>query len=119
LQEPSTCPPQRLSAPPGRQTRAGQVIDTLGSLVDSSLVRPQMRDGEPRFGLLETIREYALERLHDGADWREAHDRHTVYFRALAEPAPAELQGPAQLAWLDRLETEHGNLGAAMSWLVE
>jgi len=94
-------------------------MDTLGSLVDSSLVQPQTRDGEPRFGLLQTIREYALERLRDGADWREAHDRHAAYFRALAEPVPAELQGPGQLAWLDRLETEHGNLGAAMSWLVE
>jgi predicted ATPase len=98
---------------------AGHVMDTLGSLVDSSLVRPQSRTGEPRFGLLETIREYALERLRDGADWREAHDRHAAYFLALAEPAPAELQGPGQLAWLDRLETEHGNLGAAMSWLAE
>jgi predicted ATPase len=107
------------AADPADPGRAGHVMDTLSSLVDSSLVRPQTRDGEPRFGLLETIREYALERLRDGADWREAHDRHAAYFRALAEPAPAELQGPGQLAWLDRLETEHGNLGAAMSWLVE
>ncbi len=107
------------AADPADPSRAGSVMDTLGSLVDSSLVRPQTRSGEQRFGLLETIREYALERLRDGADWREAHDRHAAYFRALAEPAPAELQGQGQLAWLDRLETEHGNLGAAMSWLVE
>ena len=107
------------AAGPADPGRAGHVMDTLGSLVDSSLVQPQTRDGEPRFGLLQTIRGYALERLRDGADWREAHDRHAAYFRALAEPAPAELQGPGQLAWLDRLETEHGNLGAAMSWLVE
>ena len=107
------------AAGPADPGRAGHVMDTLGSLVDSSLVQPQTRDGEPHFGLLQTIREYALERLRDGADWREAHDRHAAYFRALAEPAPAELQGPGQLAWLDRLETEHGNLGAAMSWLVE
>ena len=107
------------AAGPADPGRAGHVMDTLGSLVDSSLVQPQTRDGEPRFGLLQTIREYALERLRDGADWREAHDRHAAYFRALAEPASAELQGPGQLAWLDRLETEHGNLGAAMSWLVE
>ena len=99
--------------------RPGHVMDTLGSLVDSSLAQPQTRNGEPRFGLLETIREYALERLRDGADWREAHDRHAAYFLALAEPAPAEMQGSGQLAWLDRLETEHGNLGAAMSWLAE
>jgi predicted ATPase len=107
------------AAGPADPGRAGHVMDTLGSLVDNSLVQPQVRDGEPRFGLLETIREYALERLRDGADWREAHDSHAAYFLALAEPAPAELQGPGQLAWLDRLETEHGNLGAAMSWLVE
>ena len=94
------------------------VMDTLGSLVASSLVQPQASDGEPRFGLLETIREYALDRLRDRGDWREAHDRHAAYFLAFAEPAPAELQGPGQLAWLDRLETEHGNLGATMSWLV-
>ena len=106
-------------ADPAEPDRAGHVTDTLGSLVDSSLVQPQTRNGEPRLGLLETIREYALERLREGADWREAHDRHAAYFRALAEPVPAELQGLGQLAWLDRLETEHGNLGAAMSWLVE
>jgi len=104
---------------PAGPGRAGHIMDTLGSLVDSSLVRPQTRNGEPRFALLETIREYALERLRDGADWQEAHDRHAAYFLALAEPAPAELQGPGQLAWLDRLETEHGNLGAAMSWLID
>ena len=87
--------------------------------MDSSLVRAETRDGEPRFGLLETIREYALERLRDSADWEEAHDRHAAYFRALAEPTAAELQGPGQLAWLGRLETEHDNLGAALSWLVD
>src|ERR1700745_1368216 len=80
------------AAGPADPGRAGQVMDTLGSLVDSSLVRPQMRDGEPHFGLLQTIREYALERLRDGADWREAHDRHAAYFLAVAEPAPREPQ---------------------------
>jgi predicted ATPase len=104
---------------PAGPGRAGHIMDTLGSLVDSSLVRPQTRNGEPRFALLETIREYALERVRDGADWLEAHDRHAAYFLALAEPSSAELQGPGQLAWLDRLETEHGNLGAAMSWLID
>ncbi len=99
--------------------RAGQVIDTLGSLVDNSLVQAETRSGEPRFRLLETIREYALDRLREGADWRQAHDRHAAYFLALAEPTAAELQGRGQLGWLDRLETEHDNLRAAMSWLVD
>ena len=102
----------------GHAPGPGQVMDTLGALVDSSLVRPQTRRGEPRFSLLETIREYARDRLRGGGDWVQAHDRHAAYFLALAEPAAADLAGPGQLAWLDRLETEHDNLRAAMSWLA-
>src|SRR3984885_1298880 len=75
------------AADPADPSRAGSVMDTLGSLVDSSLVRPQTRSGDSRFGLLETIREYALERLRDGADWRDAHDRHAAYFLRIAEPS--------------------------------
>ena len=102
----------------GQASVPGQVMDTLGSLVDSSLVRAETRGGEPRFSLLETIRDYALERLAGSGDWVRAHDRHAAYFQALAEPAGAELAGPGQLAWLGRLETEHDNGWAAMSWLV-
>jgi predicted ATPase len=94
------------------------VIDTLGDLMDSSLVRARAGGGEPRFSLLETIREYALDRLGEGGDWMPAHDRHAAYFLALAEPADADLAGAGQLAWLDRLETDHDNLLAAMSWLA-
>jgi predicted ATPase len=103
----------------GQPGRAGSVMDTLGALVDSSLVRPQTGAGEPRFALLETIREYALERLGEGGDWVQTHDQHAAYFLALAEPTEAELAGPGQLAWMDRLENEHDNLWAAMSWLVD
>ena len=103
----------------GQATAPGPVLDTLGSLVDSSLVQADTRGGEPRFALLETIREYALERLAAGGDWVQAHDQHAAYFQALAEPAAAELSGPGQLTWLDRLETEHDDLLAAMSWLVD
>ena len=103
----------------GQAEGAGPVMDTLGVLVDSSLVRPQTRRGEPRFSLLETIREYALERLREDGEWTEAHDRHAAYFLALAEPADADLAGSGQLAWLDRLETEHDNLWAALSWLAD
>ena len=102
----------------GQAGRPGQVMDTLGALVDSSLVGPQTRSGEPRFSLLETIREYARDRLRGSGDWVQAHDRHAAYFLALAEPAAADLAGPGQLAWLDRLEAEHDNLRAAMSWLA-
>jgi len=107
------------AASPDRGIGAGPLVDTLGSLVDSSLVRTQTRGGEPRFSLLETIREYALDRLRDSGDWNSVHDRHAVYFVDLAEPAEADLTGPGQLAWLDRLEAEHDNVRSAMSWLVD
>ncbi|HEY2125772.1 MAG TPA: hypothetical protein VGH77_01160 [Streptosporangiaceae bacterium] len=110
----AVCPPDA-----GPASGPGQMMDTLASLVDSSLVRAETRGGEPRFSLLETIRDYALERLAGGGDWGPAHDRHADYFLALAEPSEAELAGPGQLPWVGRLETEHDNLWAAMSWLVE
>ena len=106
------------SSDPGQAKEPELVLETLGSLVDSSLVQADARGGEPRFALLETIREYALERLGDGNSV-QAHDRHAAYFLALAEPAAAEFAGPGQLAWLDRLEAEHDDLLAAMSWLVD
>ena len=97
----------------------GRTMDTLSSLVDSSLVRPEPREDEPRFSLLETIRVYALERLRESGDWQDVHDRHAAYFLSLAEPADAELHGAGQLAWLNRLEIRRGNLNAALSWLTD
>jgi predicted ATPase len=104
---------------PGRADSAGLAIDALNSLVGSSLVQSQTSCEEPRFRLLETIREYALERLRNSGAWQEAHDRHAAYFEGLATPAESELGGEGQLAWLSRLETEAGNLGAALSWLMD
>jgi predicted ATPase len=103
----------------GAPPAAGPVMDTLGSLVDNSLVRTETRAGQPRFRLLDTIREYALDWLRDDEDWTGAHDRHAAYYLALAEPADDELHDPGQLAWLNRLETEHDNLAAAMSWCLD
>jgi predicted ATPase len=94
-------------------------MDTLSSLVDSSLIRPEPRDGTPRFSMLETIREYALDRLCETGDWGDAHDKHAAYFLALAHPAESELHGPGQLAWLDPLELRHDNLNAALFWLTD
>ena len=93
-------------------------IDTLDSLVDSSLVQAETREDEPRFRLLEIIRQYALDQLRASDDWTGAHDRHAAYFVALAQPSDAELRGEEQLAWLNRLETEVDNLTATLSWLT-
>jgi tetratricopeptide (TPR) repeat protein len=73
-------------------------------------------DGEPRVGLLETIREFALERLAEAGETDSAQRRHAEHYAALAEQAHEQLYGPAQLAALDRLEAEHDNLRAALTW---
>ncbi|HEY7279023.1 MAG TPA: DUF4062 domain-containing protein [Trebonia sp.] len=106
-------------AAPADPDQAGEIIDTLGSLVDASLVRRAECTGQVRFSLLETIREYARERLRESGQWKEAHDRHAAHFLELAKSARAGLEGRSQVAWLDRLEAEHDNLGAAMSWLLD
>jgi non-specific serine/threonine protein kinase len=72
-----------------------------------------------RFGMLESIREFALERLAEGGDLATIRRRHAAYFLALGARAQPELRGPHQAAWLARLEAEHGNLRAAVEWWVE
>ena len=76
-------------------------------------------DGEPRAGMLETIREYALERLAEAGEEEQARRRHAEYYAAFAEQATQQLNGREHLAWLDRLEAEHDNLRAALSWSLE
>ena len=90
------------------------VLDGLQSLVDKSLVRQTEAAGEPRFTMLETIREYALERLQAHAEAAFVRSRHLRYCQALAEAAEPGLHSSAQVAWLDRLEAEHPNLRAAL-----
>jgi predicted ATPase len=89
-------------------------LDTLQSLVDKSLVR--VRDGQ-RFWMLETIREYAAERLEQSAVRDEHGRRHAEYFLALAEATEPNLIGiGSRREWLDPLERDHDNLRAAVDW---
>jgi predicted ATPase/transcriptional regulator with XRE-family HTH domain len=93
------------------------VLDGLAALLDQSLLRQQIGlDGEPRFWMLETIRDYALERLEASGETEELQRRHAQYYLALAERADPELRGARQKEWLDRLEPEHHNLRAALGW---
>jgi len=95
-------------------------LDGLASLMDKSLLRMAAAgQGEPRFGMLETIREYALERLAARGDEEESRRRHAGYYLALAEAAEPELTGPTQGMWLERLEHEGDNLRAALRWTRE
>jgi predicted ATPase len=90
-------------------------LDTLQSLVDKSLVRHT----EERFWMLETIREFALERLEDAGGAEELRLRYSAYFLELAELAKPELRGARSSTWLDRLQAEHDNIRAVLGEALE
>ncbi len=101
-----------------------QTFESLEALVDQSLVRQEERavpDGrtEPRFGMLETIRAYARERLAEAGEDQVAQERHCAWYVALTERAEPALMGAEQALWMDRLEREHNNLRAALAWSLE
>jgi len=96
------------------------LVDGLGSLVDKSLLRQEApSSSEPRFRMLETIREYALERLEESSEAESLRLRHANYYLSLAQQAQPALRGPRAARWLEQLEAEHENLRAALSWAVE
>jgi predicted ATPase/class 3 adenylate cyclase len=98
-----------------------EALDLLTSLADKSLVVvAEQNDGHSRYGLLETVRQYARERLLESGGGEALWERHRDYFLALAEEAAPKLDGPEQTERLRRLEEEHENLRAGLEWsLVE
>jgi len=95
-------------------------LDGVAALIDKSLLRQdQTADDEPRFVMLETIREYALECLRANEDWEAARRAHADFFLALALQAEPELTGPKQKIWLTKLEREHDNFRAVLKWVEE
>ena len=92
------------------------VLEVLARLVDKSLVLVDHGDGDARYRMLETVRQYASDRLHAAGETAATRDRHLECFLALAEEARPGLERADQDAWLARLETEHDNLRAALEW---
>ncbi len=98
----------------------GLVLDGIASLIDKSLLRQSEQEAvEPRFVMLETIREYGREALTVRGEVEATRQAHAVYYVALAVAAEQEWESPQEAVWVARLEQEHDNLRAAMSWLLK
>jgi predicted ATPase/class 3 adenylate cyclase len=107
------------AAPPEVEPLEQDLLDGLGALVEQSLLQQREEAGEPRFGMLQVIREYALELLSASGEREPLRRAHAGYYLALAEQAAHQLSGPKVGVWLDRLEREHDNLRAALGWACE
>jgi tetratricopeptide (TPR) repeat protein len=96
------------------------ILEGMTSLVDESLLREiEGPDDEPRFAMLETIREYGLERLDVSGESDTVQERHATYFASVAEALRPHLYGPDQGRTIGQLEAEQGNIRAALAWAGE
>ncbi|HYN88793.1 MAG TPA: tetratricopeptide repeat protein [Ardenticatenaceae bacterium] len=95
-------------------------LDGLMALVAGSLLRQgERQDGEPRFAMLETIREYAHEKLVESGEDAAIHQRHLAFFLQLAEETERQRRSARQVTLLNQLELEHDNLRVALQWALQ
>ena len=108
----------------GEDLGSHQVLELLLLLIDKSLIVPETdvsearypAGGSFRYHMLETVRQYAQERLDEAGESNHARDQHLAYFHALAEQARPHLRSAQQLVWLHRLDAELDNIHAALGW---
>jgi predicted ATPase/class 3 adenylate cyclase len=103
----------------GSGIRSTDVFDLLAHLVARSLVVADAEETETRYRLLETIRQYAQERLEAGDDAARVRDEHARYFAAFGEAAAEGIASPAELEWSQRLSREIDNVRVALAWAIE
>jgi predicted ATPase/DNA-binding SARP family transcriptional activator/DNA-binding CsgD family transcriptional regulator len=106
----------------GNGIREDEILDLLSGLVDKSLVvteAPQGARGALRYSMLEPVRQYGREQLEESGDAETTRRWHALWCLALVEEAEPKLVGAEQAGWLERLETEHDNLRAALRWFLE
>ncbi len=105
----------------GHDSNMATALDGLDSLIDKSLLQPagpMDESGEPRLEMLETIREFGRECLLDNGEMERVRQAHAGCYLQLAEEAAQALPERQQVKWLERLDQEHGNLQAAMEWML-
>jgi non-specific serine/threonine protein kinase len=95
------------------------LMDLLTQLVEKSLVLFEQPESEARYQLLETVRQYARDRLLESGEQEPVRRRHLEFVADLAEQGEAGLKGPEQSEWVGRLDAEHDNLRAGLDWAVE
>jgi non-specific serine/threonine protein kinase len=100
----------------GKPLTLESVFDTLGLLVQKSLVGAEEQEGRNRYGMLETIREHALEHLRVSGEERELRSRHLEWFEWFLERTETDLAGPEQLELVRRIQPEFGNVRGALNW---
>ncbi|HJR53478.1 MAG TPA: tetratricopeptide repeat protein [Gemmatimonadota bacterium] len=103
----------------GASDQEAAVLEDLAALVDNSLLRRVPTPDQPRFEMLDTIREYGMGLLADAGELPELQDRHAHYFLKLAERAEPGLASKSQAEWVDRLEPEFANVQAVLDWALE
>ena len=114
----AVCLPEAPGASSAQANDEGETLEQLAQLLDKSLVQAQQgNSGEPRFTMLETIREYAADQLVASREEAAVQERHARYFLRLAEEAVPHLYLPAERdSWMERLEPEEANLRVALAW---
>jgi predicted ATPase len=111
------CTVAAVEAVSGDAPDRASILDQLESLMGKSLLREVERmGGEPRFVMLETLREFGLEQLDASGEQDTIRGRHANFFLALAEGAEASSERAEQVQWMERMEQEHDNLRAALEW---
>ena len=96
-----------------------ELIDLLARLSDKSLIIMEERDRQARYRLLETIRQYAAEKLQEEKEVETARRRHRDWYLTFVEQAQAGLRSGSETEWLGRLEVEHDNIRAALAWMIK
>ena len=99
-------------------TLGAPTLDILESLLDKSLLEQDETSGEPRFGMLETVRAYAVELLEQSGEAENVRQRHAAHLATVVESAAKELRGPRQMAWLERLDRELANIRSSLGFLT-
>jgi hypothetical protein len=111
--------PALVAAGAGHELDEMTVVQLLGTLVDKSIVSVSFPSAAARYDVLDTVRDYALERLAEHGGLAAARKAHAEYYAALADGAHDALRGPEWRTWVERLELEHDNLWAALSFAHE